>query len=161
MKTALTAAVLSVVAAGATWADSTTPESFLIVELADSAQIADGVLTLDGIDGSVIAFADRPYRDTKTLPVASMLENWSKGANDLASDPPNAALSGVVDGEEVGLVLELSGPKQTGEQLSFSIKQLAGPQVSQLQNVSLIIDDICIDGTSYCLMTGNWGDIGG
>lgn len=161
MNKTVVAALASCIVSSAAWAEDQKPESFLIVELANSAQISDGVLTLDGVDGSVLAFSDRPYRDTKTLPLSAMIDNWSKGENDLASDPPNAALTGIVDGEEVGVVLELSGPKQTGEKLSSSVQQLAGPDVTELQNVALMIDDICINGTSYCLMTGSINDLGG
>lgn len=160
MKILLNALVAVSLTAGVAMADDSSPESFLVVKLAHTATISDGKLELVGGKDSVVVFSDRPYRDTETLTVAEVLENWSKGSDNLVTDPPNAALTGTSGGEEVGLIVELTEPVNENGTLVFTINQLAGPQVSSLDNVSLIIDDICIPHSSYCLMTGTMGDQG-
>lgn len=117
------------------------PKSWLLMEVAESATLANGVLVLEGVDDQVVVFADRPYRDAMDAPVQSIMDIWDKGENSFAVDPPNAALTGQSNGEQVGLIVTLSNPKLEGGNLQFDYQTVNGIDASKLESVSLVIDN--------------------
>lgn len=136
----LICAVWACLIAGPTLAESAEQESFLILEQAERAVVAEGKITLSGIDGSMLAFSNRPFRDVKTIEVEGFVTAWKDGANDATQDPPNVAITGLQDGEQVGFVVVLSEPALSEDRLSFAIRPLAGSFPSELSEVSLLFD---------------------
>ena len=56
--------------------------------------IRDGAkLTLIGISPNSIIFADRPVRSAGHARTTHLIEEWAKGSDSFAKDPPNAILS--------------------------------------------------------------------
>lgn len=115
-------------------------ETILLVELAQSATISDGVLTLHGVDDTVLWFSDRPIRDTGEVALATLIEAWGEGEDSFADDPPNAVLTGMGDEEEVAIVVELTEPSFEDGALSFGYVALADDRQGEFTNVSLFID---------------------
>lgn len=116
-------------------------KSWLFMEVANSATLADGKLVLEGIDDQIVLFADRPYREALDAPLQGVIKNWDKGDNSFAVDPPNAALTGISDGKQVGLIVTLSNPKLEGGTLQFDYQTVNGVDASELESVSLVIDN--------------------
>ena len=128
--------------------ESKDSESFLFMELAETAELADGTLTLSGIDDTVQVFADRPYRTTGGISVEDLVGGWGAGENSFAEDPPNAALSGTVDGAQAAIIVELGTPELEADTLRFPVKVLAGDDAASLRNAAMVIDlsSSCLDG---------------
>ncbi|MEM6582444.1 MAG: hypothetical protein AAF699_14285 [Pseudomonadota bacterium] len=118
-------------------------ESWLLLEQADRAEFRDGRITLTGMDDSVIMFSERPFRNTKRLPLTQLIENWGRGSDSFITNPPNAALTGLRDGKQMAVVLELSDPAFSEGELSFSYVPIEGEEVSALSHVTLLIDNPC------------------
>ena len=61
-------------------------------------------LTLDGVDAGILAFTDRPERQTQTWDTSAFLDYW---VNEFGDDPPNA----VVSADGVRVAVTLSDPR--------------------------------------------------
>jgi hypothetical protein len=79
-------------------------------------------LTLTGVNPQVVVFSERPERLTEIVTMDESIEIfWSD------SEPPNVALSGLVDGEDQILALELLSPSydQEAATLTYTAKPLS------------------------------------
>ena len=76
-------------------------------------------LTLDGVDAEMLAFTDRPERETQTWDTAAFLDAWASGFGD---DPPNA----VVSASGVRVAVTLSNPQAIGGTFT-EVVQDSGP----------------------------------
>ena len=65
----------------------------LIVFNARGASLQGNKLVLNGIAPNSIVFADRPVRAAGHDTTAHIIEDWSKGNDSFAKDPPNATVS--------------------------------------------------------------------
>jgi len=66
----------------------------LVVMNSAGASLADGKLTLTGIAGNSIVFADRPIRSAGHAPTSALLDEWNPDYPDnFHADPPNATVS--------------------------------------------------------------------
>ncbi|MEI8177715.1 hypothetical protein [Aestuariivirga sp.] len=107
---------------------STEPIASLGVLNADGATLADGKLTLTGVSGNVIVFADRPVRAAGHETTDLFISRWSDGKDSFSKDPPNATIS-ILGGEKDGVVdavVTISNPKLDGDKLTFDAKVLEG-----------------------------------
>ena len=102
--------------------------SSLIVFNSKGASIRDGKLVLTGVAPNSIVFADRPVRAAGHDLTANIVDDWAKGSDNFAKDPPNATVSGFTkDGSGVrDAVVVLKNPKLEGDQLTFDIDVLEG-----------------------------------
>ena len=100
----------------------------LIVLNARGASLQGGKLVLNGISPNSIIFADRPVRAAGHDTTAHIVEDWDKGSDNFAKDPPNATVSGFTkDGSGVkDAVVVLKNPKLEGDKLTFDIDVLEG-----------------------------------
>ncbi|MEM1155514.1 MAG: hypothetical protein AAGI44_15375 [Pseudomonadota bacterium] len=138
------ALVVSLMISASAATQNTEPaESWLLLEQAASATITDGRLTLTGVDDTIIAFSDRPNRDVASESLSGLVDNWSRGENSFAQTPPNAALTGLQKGQQIGLIVELSDPILEDGVLSFTVEVLNGKGNYVLSNPSLVIDNLC------------------
>ena len=104
------------------------PIASLGVMNADGATLADGKLTLTGVSGNVIVFADRPVRAAGHESTKMFISRWSDGNDSFSKDPPNATIS-ILGGEKDGVVdavVTISNPKLDGDKLTFDAKVLEG-----------------------------------
>jgi hypothetical protein len=108
----------------------------------DGATLADGKLTLTGVSGNVIVFADRPVRAAGHESMDMFMARWGDGKDSFAKDPPNATIS-VLGGSEVGVtdaVVTISNPKLDGGNLTFDVKVLEGDLAGAKGPAALFID---------------------
>ena len=104
------------------------PIASLGVINADGATLADGKLTLTGVAGNVIVFADRPVRAAGHETTDLFISRWSDGKDSFSKDPPNATIS-ILGGDKDGIadaVVTISNPKLDGDTLTFDAKVLEG-----------------------------------
>jgi hypothetical protein len=100
----------------------------LIVFNARGATLQSGKLVLNGIAPNSIVFADRPVRAAGHDTTAHIVEDWNKGSDNFAKDPPNATVSAFTkDGSGVkDAVVVLKSPNLEGDKLTFDIEVLEG-----------------------------------
>jgi hypothetical protein len=100
----------------------------LIVFNSRGVSLQGGKLVLSGIAPNSIIFADRPVRAAGHDTTAHIVEDWDKGSDNFAKDPPNATVSGFSkDGSGVkDAVVVLKSPKLEGDKLTFDVDVLEG-----------------------------------
>lgn len=106
------------------------------------ASLQGGKLILTGVAANAIVFADRPVRAAGHDLTARIVEDWSKGSDNFASDPPNATVSVFKkDGEGVkDVVVVLKSPRLEGDRLTFDVDVLEGDIVAADGAASVFID---------------------
>ena len=102
--------------------DQNSEPQWLLSHGSSSAVVAQGrsgetTLTLAEPDPTVLMFTDRPERNTATLDLDSLINQWSDAFGD---DPPNAALVDDASGDALA-VLTLSEPRRVGDALTFTV----------------------------------------
>ena len=100
----------------------------LIVFNSRGASLQGDKLVLSGIMPNSIVFADRPVRAAGHDTTAHIVEDWNKGSDNFANDPPNATVSAFTkDGSGVkDAVVVLKSPKLEGDKLTFDVDVLEG-----------------------------------
>ena len=123
-----------------------TPETneveYLFVQGAESGSIADGVLTMGGVDPSTIYFSDRPERIAGHLTTEEFVAGWGEGDDSFASNPPNATLSILTGPEPQEIVVTLTDPRLEDGDLIYNVGILEGAATTSGGACSLFIDVI-------------------
>jgi hypothetical protein len=116
----------------------------LIVLNSQGASLMDGKLVLSGVSPNSIVFADRPVRAAGHDLTSNIVDDWNKGSDNFASDPPNATVSAFSkEGDKVfDAVVVLKSPKLDGNQLVFDIDVLEGDIAGADGPASVFIDII-------------------
>ena len=98
----------------------------LFVQNAKSVTLNKGKLVLRGVNPVTVCFTDRPARLARHKTTSKFVPLWSQGKDSFLRDNPNATLS-VFHGDKVSdLVVELSNPQLSGNDLSYDVKVLEG-----------------------------------
>ena len=116
----------------------------LIVLNSQGAKLEGTTLTLSGVAGSAIIFADRPVRAAGHSPTSDFVSEWDEGSDSFASDPPNATIS-VFDetGDGIGdAVVTLKSPRMAGSDLIFEVVVLEGDLYDLTGPAAIFIDII-------------------
>jgi hypothetical protein len=109
------------------------------------AALADGKLTLKGVAGNSIVFADRPIRAAGHAPTSVLLDEWNPDYPDsFYADPPNATVSafGVSEKEVYDAVVTLTNPRMEDADLIFDVAVLEGNLDGATGPAALFIDRI-------------------
>lgn len=129
--------------AGITWTTAGKPSGkmdVLYVQNAQSVTLEKGKLVLHGVNQATICFTDRPARLAGHLPTSSFIPLWSEGKNSFLKDPPNATLS-IFSGDNVSdLVVEISNPILSGDNLTYNARVLEGAASVKGGECTLFID---------------------
>lgn len=138
------AAATTGVAGAAAASDDASKADFLFVQTADSMAFAADAnrLTLRDVGPSTLFFTDRPERIAGNMSTESFIPFWSEGTDSFLSDPPNADLSIMVNGELRQVVVELRDPRMVEGNLEYTVKLIEGDMPIVADNVSLFIDVI-------------------
>ena len=105
----------------------------LFVQSGTAFSSTPGTMTLHGLAGSTVYFADRPRREIGHIPSHRFVELWDAGASNFSVDPPNAVLSFLdVEGESPeDAVIVLRDPRLEEDTLTYKRRDprrhLAGP----------------------------------
>ncbi len=98
----------------------------LFVQNAKNVSFSDGKLVLRGVNPLTVCFTDRPARMAGHMQTSKLIPLWSQGKDSFLKDNPNATLS-VFRGDNVSdLVVELSNPQLSGNNLTYDARVLEG-----------------------------------
>src|SRR5512139_2864362 len=100
--------------------------NWLIVQNSTGMKFDGKSVTLEGVSPQTILFTDRPERMSATMPTEVFVKDWAAGKDSFEVDPPNAALSVMVDGKENTSVVELTNPRLAGTSLTYDVRILEG-----------------------------------
>ena len=114
----------------------------LFVQSAAGFTSEAGTVTLHGLTGTTVYFADRPRREVGHLASRRFVELWDCGVNSFAVDPPDAVLSFLDEsGSGPGdAVVVLREPRLAGDELTYSVEVLEGTLPERSGPCSLFID---------------------
>lgn len=138
-------AVLGAAATAARAQDTGDKADFLFVQTADSMswQEDGGQLTLHDISPVTLFFSDRPERIAGNMRTEAFIPFWSEGKDSFLSDPPNADMSIMRDGELHQTVVVLVDPSLSNGNLIYSgVRVIDGEMPAEGDEVSLFIDVI-------------------
>jgi hypothetical protein len=121
----------------------------LFVQNAKNVTINKGKLVLRGVNPVTVCFTDRPARLAGHMPTSKFVPLWSQGKDSFLRDNPNATLSVFHRGTVSDLVVELSNPELSGNDLSYDVKVLEGTLLAKGGACALFIDIIDLPETTY------------
>jgi hypothetical protein len=98
----------------------------LFVQNAKNVSFSEGKLVLRGVNSVTVCFTDRPARMAGHMQTSKFVPLWSQGKDSFLKDNPNATLS-IFSGDNVSdLVVELSNPQLSGDDLTYDARLLEG-----------------------------------
>ena len=98
----------------------------LFVQNATNVSFSKGKLVLRGVNPVTVCFTDRPARMAGHMQTSKLIPLWSQGKDSFLKDNPNATLS-IFSGDNVSdLVVELSNPQLSGDDLTYDVRLLEG-----------------------------------
>src|SRR6478609_2219036 len=119
----------------------------LFVQNAKNMSLSEGKLVLRGVNPVTVCFTDRPARMAGHMQTSRFVPLWSQGKDSFLKDNPNATLS-VFSGDNVSdLVVELSNPRLSGEDLTYDTRILEGTLPAGGGSCALFIDIIGMPAT--------------
>ncbi len=94
-----------------------------------------------------VCFTDRPARMAGHMQTSKLIPLWSQGKDSFLKDNPNATLS-IFGGDNVSdLVVELSNPQLSGNDLTYDARILEGTPPPNGEACALFIDIIGMPAT--------------
>lgn len=116
---------------------------FLFVQNAASMTYANGKLTLKDVSPVTVFFSDRPERIAGNMATNVWVPFWQDGKDSFAKDNPNANLS-ILEKDKAfeDVVVTLSNPLLSGNDLRYDVKVLLGTMPASGGPASLFIDVI-------------------
>jgi hypothetical protein len=119
----------------------------LFVQNAKNMSLSEGKLVLRGVNPVTVCFTDRPARMAGHMQTSRFVPLWSQGKDSFLKDNPNATLS-VFSGDNVAdLVVELSNPQLSGDDLTYDVRLLEGTPPANGGACALFIDIIGMPAT--------------
>jgi hypothetical protein len=119
----------------------------LFVQNAKNMSFSEGKLVLRGVNPVTVCFTDRPARLAGHMQTSRFVPLWSQGKDSFLKDNPNATLS-VFSGDNVAdLVVELSNPQLSGDDLTYDVRLLEGTPPVNGGACALFIDIIGMPAT--------------
>src|SRR5438034_2999407 len=119
----------------------------LFVQNAKNVTFDNRKLVLRGVNSVTVCFTDRPARMAGHMQTSKFVPLWSQGKDSFLKDNPNATLS-VFGGDNVSdLVVELSNPQLSGNDLTYDARILEGTPPANGGACALFIDIIGMPAT--------------
>jgi hypothetical protein len=119
----------------------------LFVQNAKNVSFSEGKLVLRGVNSVTVCFTDRPARMAGHMQTSKFVPLWSQGKDSFLKDNPNATLS-IFSGDNVSdLVVELSNPQLSGDDLTYDARILEGTPPANGGACALFIDIIGMPAT--------------
>ena len=119
----------------------------LFVQNAKNVSFSEGKLALRGVNPVTVCFTDRPARMAGHMQTSKLIPLWSQGKDSFLKDNPNATLSIFVGDNVSDLVVELSNPQLSGNDLTYDARILEGTPLSNGGACALFIDIIEMPAT--------------
>jgi hypothetical protein len=119
----------------------------LFVQNAKNVSFNKGKLVLRGVNPVTVCFTDRSARMAGHMQTSELVPLWSQGKDSFLKDNPNATLS-IFRGDNVSdLVVELSNPQLSGNDLTYDARLLESNPPANGGACALFIDIIGMPAT--------------
>ena len=114
----------------------------MFVQVAREMRTEGGRIRFMGLAPATLFFSDRPQHVVGHLSAKQFVEEWDKGENSFAADPPNAVISFLeADGKRPDdAIVVLKQPRLDGGSISYAVEILEGSLPAQADSVSIFID---------------------
>jgi hypothetical protein len=114
----------------------------MFVQVAREMTTEGGRVKFFGLAPATLFFSDRPQHVVGHLSAKQFVEEWGKGENSFADDPPNAVISFLdANGETPeDAIVVLKEPRLEGDSISYSVDILEGSLPARADSVSIFID---------------------
>src|SRR6266513_1514935 len=119
----------------------------LFVQNAKNVSFSKGKLVLRGVNPVTVCFTDRPARMAGHMQTSKLVPLWSQGKDSFLKDNPNATLSVFSSDNVSDLVVELSNPQLSGNDLTYDARILEGTPPVNGGACALFIDIIGMPAT--------------
>lgn len=114
----------------------------MFVQVARNMTAEGDRVTFHGLAPATLFFSDRPQRVVGHLTAQQFVDEWSKGENSFAADPPNAVISFLEAGDEApeDAIVVLKDPTLEGDSITYGYEVLEGSVPASGAHVSVFID---------------------
>lgn len=114
----------------------------MFVQVAKSYTADGATVTFHGLAPATLFFSDRPQRVVGHLTARQFVDEWDKGENSFAADPPNAVISFLEAGDEApeDAIVVLKDPRLEGDEITYGYEVLEGAVPASGEHVSVFID---------------------
>lgn len=114
----------------------------MFVQVAKSLTTDGDRVTFHGLAPATLFFSDRPQRVVGHLTAQQFVDEWDKGENSFAADPPNAVISFLEAGDEApeDAIVVLKDPRLEGDAITYGFEVLEGAVPAGGDHVSVFID---------------------
>jgi hypothetical protein len=114
----------------------------MFVQVARNMTSDGGKVTFHGLSPATLYFSDRPQRVAGHLTAQQFVDEWDKGENSFAADPPNAVIAFLEEGDEApeDAIVVLKDPRLDGDDITYGYEVLEGAVPAKGESVSVFID---------------------
>jgi hypothetical protein len=114
----------------------------MFVQVARNMTTEGDKVTFHGLAPATLFFSDRPQRVVGHLTARQFVDEWGKGENSFAVDPPNAVISFLEAGDETpeDTIVVLKDPGLEGDRITYSVDILEGSLPAKAESCSVFID---------------------
>jgi len=114
----------------------------MFVQVASGMTTEGDRVTLHGLAPATLFFSDRPQRVVGHLTAQQFVDEWDKGENSFAADPPNAVLSFLETGDDTpeDAIVVIKNPGLEGDKITYTVQVLEGSLPASAESCSLFID---------------------
>ena len=94
-------------------------------------------VSFHGLSPATLFFSDRPQRVVGHLTAQQFVDEWDKGENSFAQDPPNGVISFLEAGDEApeDAIVVLRDPALDGDTITYSIERARGLAAGERQGL--------------------------
>ena len=114
----------------------------MFVQVARAMTTHGDRVTFHGLSPATLFFSDRPQRVVGHLTAKQFVEEWGKGDNSFADDPPNAVISFLDEDDEApeDAIVVLKDPGLVGDKITYTVVVLEGTLPEKASSCSVFID---------------------
>lgn len=114
----------------------------MFVQVARTMTTEGDEVTFHALSPATLFFSDRPERMVGHLSARQFVDEWDKGENSFAADPPNAVISFLETGDETpeDAIVVLKDPRLAGDDITYSVEVLEGSLPAAAESCSVFID---------------------
>jgi hypothetical protein len=114
----------------------------MFVQVAGNMTAEADQVTFHGLAPATLFFSDRPQRVVGHMSAQQFVDEWDKGENSFAADPPNAVIS-FLDGDDetpADAIVVIKEPRLEGDSITYTVQLLEGSLPAKAESCSVFID---------------------
>jgi hypothetical protein len=114
----------------------------MFVQVAGNMTAEGDQVTFHALAPATLFFSDRPQRVVGHMSAQQFVDEWDKGENSFAADPPNAVIS-FLDGDDetpADAIVVIKEPRLEGDSITYTVQLLEGSLPAKAESCSVFID---------------------